>query len=127
MNTRKGGPWLHKWLPIVLVGLIAGVTWFCSAKIKLRRERVCLNNLRLIDGAVYNVAAEQKYQEGQQIPPGALTNYLPESRFSCPRGARYTIPVIGKRPICPVHGDLLAREVSETNSVLDLNRSMTNK
>ena len=68
MSMRKGGRWLHKWLPILLVGLIAGVAWFCSAKIKERRQRVCLNNLRLIDSAVYNVFAEQKYQRRSENP-----------------------------------------------------------
>src|ERR1051325_7696755 len=76
--------WTHKlkrprflWIAILVflaVGLLAAR--FVRAR---EQNRVCLNNLRLVDGVIINVAVEQRYQGGQYIPFSILTNYLPAS------------------------------------------------
>ena len=108
---------IHKRLAAILLIVVIGAVLFVSSEtLRSKRSRQCLNNLAQIDGAVSGVALEQQYQRAQFIQLSALTNYLLGSRLPrCPSGGQYFIPLVGARPTCSVHGDLLRRFYALTN------------
>jgi hypothetical protein len=67
-------------------------------------QNTCINNLRLIDGAINLWAFENKKSNGvpvtlDQIKPYLVLNYKGEIH-GCPQGGNYSVTVAGTPPIC---------------------------
>src|ERR1051325_310780 len=74
-----------------------------------RQSVECFNNLNQIDSAIINLALANGYKQGDRVPIDKITSCLVNDRLPiCPSGGEYNIPVVGKRPVCSFHGDLLA-------------------
>ena len=76
------------------------------------QRRACLQNLVLINEALnYAIPLTREIKPGTEIPESVFLEYLHSGALPrCPSGTAYRIPfVAGGRPVCPVHGDLLAR------------------
>jgi len=77
-------------ITVVALG-IAG----CSRK----SQTSCVANLRMIDGAKVELAADQKLTNGAAVSKEQLLPYLREWPV-CPRGGQYTIGKIAESPKC---------------------------
>lgn len=69
---------------------------------------VCINNLRLIDGAKQQWATE--HQKGPDaVPlPQEIVPYFPNGQMPmCPGGGRYTLNAVNKAPTCSIPGHVL--------------------
>ncbi len=69
-----------------------------------RSQTSCVANLRMIDGAKVELAADQKMTNGAAVTKAQLLPYLREWP-ACPEGGQYTIGRIAESPKCsyPAH------------------------
>ncbi len=112
---------------VLLVGASLLVLAPTLLGIKDRRAQ-CFNNLNQIDSVVINVALANGYKRGTQIPPEKLTPYLLHDQLPvCPSGGHYSVPLVGGRPTCSYHGDLLIKGWTSTNTLLDVSELVTPK
>jgi hypothetical protein len=71
---------------------------------------VCINNLRLIDGAKQQWALEKQKPSGALLTAGDLTPYLKTNSLpTCPAGGVYTINPVGYAPLCNIPGHALGK------------------
>jgi hypothetical protein len=70
---------------------------------------VCINNLRLIDGAKQQWALEKSKTPNDIPQPQDLLPYFgPNAQFpQCPGGGRYTLNAVNKAPTCSIPGHVL--------------------
>ncbi len=72
----------------------------------------CNNNLRKIESAKYQIAAENLLTNGTVIPGGRLSKYLDGGfdSLECVKHGNYTVNAIGIEPRCSVHGSMSEME-----------------
>ena len=71
---------------------------------------VCINNLRLIDGAKQQWALEKQKPSGALLTTGDLAPYLKTNALpTCPAGGVYTINPVGYAPLCSIPGHALGK------------------
>ena len=71
---------------------------------------VCINNLRLIDGAKQQWALENQKPRGALLTAADLTPYVKSNALPvCPAGGVYTLNPIGLAPICNIPGHALLK------------------
>jgi hypothetical protein len=71
---------------------------------------VCINNLRLIDGAKQQWALEAQKPPGTLLTPANLMPYMKSNALPvCPAGGVYTLNPIGLAPICNIPGHALPK------------------
>ena len=71
---------------------------------------VCVNNLRLIDGAKQQWALEKQKPSGALLTAGDLAPYLKTNALpTCPAGGVYTINPVGYAPLCNIPGHALGK------------------
>jgi hypothetical protein len=95
---------------IVTLLLVLPALAGCRSGEAARREK-CLNNLLQINEPLNCcIPLERKLEAGAEIQKSDLLEYLRGGVLPrCPSGTEYRIAfVAGGRPVCPVHGDLLA-------------------
>lgn len=71
---------------------------------------LCLNNLRMIDGAKQQWALEKQKSAGTLFTPADIAPYLPNRTVpTCPAGGVYTLNPVGLAPICNIPGHTLSK------------------
>jgi hypothetical protein len=81
-----------------------------AANTEQAQTSICINNLRMIDGA------KQQWALQKQKPPGALLTAADLAPFlrsntvpTCPAGGVYTLNPVGVAPICNIPGHSISR------------------
>jgi prepilin-type N-terminal cleavage/methylation domain-containing protein len=107
--SRKSGFTLVEIMIVVaIIGLLAGIAIpnFIKAR-ETARKNACINNLRLIDGAIQQWALENNKNSSDQVALSALTVYLGRGgtgaindTVKCPSGGTYTVTTVDTRPGC---------------------------
>jgi hypothetical protein len=73
-----------------------------------QQQMACINNLRMIDGAMQQWALENKRAQGSPVGSADILPYLRGNALPvCPAGGAYTIVSVGVPPICNVAGHKL--------------------
>jgi len=104
-SRRKAGLTLVELMLVVLIiSLLAAVVVPSFTRARRRtRVTVCINNLRMMDGAKDYYAMENRLHDGDAV--GDLGPYLKGGVVpACPAGGDYTVGVIGVPPACTVEG-----------------------
>jgi uncharacterized phage infection (PIP) family protein YhgE len=71
---------------------------------------VCVNNLRLIDGAKQQWALEKQKPSGALLTAADLAPYLKTNSLpACPAGGVYTLNPVGFSPMCNIPGHTLGK------------------
>jgi len=98
----------HSNIIVLLMGTLALAG--CRAVESAQRE-VCLKNLLQINEPLNCcIPMEHRLKPGTEIQRSDLLLFCKDRVLPrCPSGVEYRIPLVaGGRPVCPVHGDLLA-------------------
>jgi hypothetical protein len=75
-----------------------------------QQAAVCINNLRLIDGAKQQWALEKQKPSGALLIAADLAPYLKTNALpTCPAGGVYTINPVGFAPLCNIPGHALGK------------------
>jgi hypothetical protein len=78
-------------------------------------ENKCLNNLRIMDGAISEWALENGKHNGDPVTLADITPYIKQIKSNaqippiCPMGGTYTITVVGAQPTCSFGGAKIRR------------------
>jgi hypothetical protein len=75
-----------------------------------QQASVCINNLRLIDGAKQQWALEKQKPAGALLTAADLAPYLKTNTLpTCPAGGVYTLNPVGFSPLCNIPGHALGK------------------
>ena len=97
---------------VAMIGLIAAIAIPSFVKARgTAQEKVCINQMQLLENAKEQLLLTGRYSTGDFIPEEEISQHL-ENGFDglkCPGGGTYSINPIGQPPSCSVHGPLLER------------------
>jgi hypothetical protein len=101
-------------VPVIfmVVGLVAAIA--IPAVVSARgaaQHQVCVNNMRQIDVAKQQLAAERDLKAGDRVPAQEVLANVEKSGhpLKCPLGGHYTVNPVGVEPSCSAHGNLSSR------------------
>ena len=111
--SRKAGFTLVEIMIVVaIIGLLAGIAIpnFIKAR-ETARKNACINNLRLIDGAIQQWALEDNKNGTDSVDLSKLTVYLGRGgtgevngtgtgAVKCPSGGTYSVTTVDTKPTC---------------------------
>ena len=93
---------------VAIIGLLAAIAIpnFIKAR-ETARKNTCINNLRLIDGAIQQWALENGKNSTDSVTLTALTSYLGRggtgsinTNVKCPSGGTYAATTVNAKPTC---------------------------
>ena len=96
---------------IAVIGMLAAIAIpnFVRAR-NTAQMNVCINNLRMIDGAKQQWALEHRKEKTDTPTQSEVAAYLKDGQFPvCLVGGTYTINTVGKEPTCSVPHHRLPR------------------
>jgi len=107
-NSRAAFTLVEIMIVVAIIGLLAGIAIpnFIKAR-ETARKNTCINNLRLIDGAIQQWALEDNKNGADAVVASALTVYLGRGgngqvnvAVKCPSGGTYTLTTVDTKPGC---------------------------
>lgn len=107
LSNRKGMTLAEILIVVAIIGLVATmlIPSFNMA-VKKTRRAICINNLRLLQGAADSYCMEQKVSDIIQVSEDDLSNTAClKERVRCPEGnIEYNPFIIRDGPVCPNSG-----------------------
>ena len=96
-------------IPLIAMMAAIAIPNFVKAR-NVAMTNLCINNLRLIDGAKQTWALEKKQDDSATPTAQDLTPYLKRSfnTFVCPAGGTYSINAVNQKPTCTIPEHRLA-------------------
>jgi chromosome segregation ATPase len=77
--------------------------------LNLPPEQVCINNLRMLDGAKQQWALENQKQASTSVTVADILHYLRGGVPVCPSGGAYSLNTVGTPPTCSITGHVLPK------------------
>jgi prepilin-type N-terminal cleavage/methylation domain-containing protein len=90
---------------VAIIGMLATIALPNFVKARTDAQRTaCIQNLRIIDGAIQQWALEQRKDAGQAVAFSDISAYM-KNAVVCPAGGTsfqdsYTISTVEDRPVC---------------------------
>jgi uncharacterized phage infection (PIP) family protein YhgE len=69
----------------------------------------CINNLRMIDGAIQQWALENNKPQGTRVTMADIDPYLRTKPVTCPASGVYSLTTVGTPPTCSIPGHVLPK------------------
>src|SRR5262245_25400024 len=69
----------------------------------------CINNLRMIEGAIQQWALENTKPQGSLVTMADIDPYLRTKPITCPANGIYTLTTVGTPPTCSIPGHVLPK------------------
>ena len=79
-----------------------------EAKPEIRKAKLCINNMRMLDAATEQCALANNLNKGDVAPRNKVSDYIKNGIDSlrCPSSGQYTSGTVGADPKCSAHGTL---------------------
>ena len=104
-KNRRRFWWRVVIFSVVAIGALAIVipNFVACGPSSISFRNACINNLRQIDGAKKQWAADNRAGPGTPVVEAEIAEFIKGRELpQCPRGGKYTIDKVGKLPRCSI-------------------------